>query len=110
MKSSVLVVSLWLGVFASGAFAADVSINGNVNETVEASDNYFLVNAPSGYTLKSLSAVKLDVLAATPTTRYLLDTNYSYYKYSGPGAADTTLTWGTPASATFSINHTDPAN
>lgn len=107
MKSSVLVVSLWLGVFASGASAADVSIYGNVSQTLEASDNYFLANAPSGYTLKPLSAVTLDALVATPTTRYLLDTNYSYYKYSGPGAADTNLTWGTPASATFSINNAD---
>jgi hypothetical protein len=99
--------SLCLGVLASSAFAADVSIKGNVSETVEASNNYFLSNAPSGYTIKSLSAINLDFMARTPTTRYLLDTNYSYYKYFGPGAADAQgLTWGTPASATFSIDHT----
>ena len=98
--------SLCLGVLASGAFAADVSIKGNLDETVEASNNYFLSNAPSGYTLKSLSAINLDFLARTPTTRYLLDTNYSYYKYFGPGAEDTPLTSGTPASAKFSIDHT----
>ena len=107
MKISVSVASLCLGVFASGAFAAEVSINGHLDESVEASNNYFLTNAPSGYTLKSLSAINLDVLAATPTTRYLLDSNYSYYKYFGPGAADAGgLTWGTPASEKFSIDHT----
>jgi hypothetical protein len=98
--------SLCLGVVASGAFAADVSIKGNVSETVDASNNYFLINTPSGSTVRSLTAGTLDILAQTPTTRYLLDSHYSYYKYFGPGAADQTPTWGTPASATFSIDHT----
>src|ERR1017187_3433436 len=99
--------SLCLGVVASGAFAADVSIKGNVSETVDASNNYFLTNTPSGSTVRSLTAGTLDILARTPTTQYLLDTNYSYYKYFGPGAADAGgLTWGTPASATFRIDHT----
>jgi len=101
----ILVASLCLGFLASGAFAADVSIKGSLNETVEASDNYFLLPTPVGTTLKSLSALNLDFLARTPTTRYLLDTNYSYYKYFGPGAADTSPTSGTPASTTFSIDH-----
>src|ERR1019366_277823 len=99
--------SLCLGVVASGAFAADVSIKGNVSETVDASNNYFLTDTPSGSTVRSLTAGTLDILARTSTTQYLLDTNYSYYKYFGPGAADSGgLTWGTPASATFRIDHT----
>jgi hypothetical protein len=99
--------SFCLGLLASGAYAADVSIKGNVSETVEGSDNYFLVNAPSGSTLKSTTAGNLDILARTPTTQYLLDGNYSYYKYFGPGAADSGgLIWGTPASASFHIDHT----
>jgi Putative beta-barrel porin 2 len=106
VKRSVFAASLCLGVFVSGAFAADVSIKGSLSETVEGSDNYFLINTPSGTTFKSLSAVNLDVLARTPTTRYLLDTNYSYYKYFGPGAVDSTPTSGTPANANFSIDHT----
>lgn len=106
MKTLVVVTSLLLGSLASSAFAADVSIKGNASETVSGSDNYFMSNAPSGPTGETLSAMKLDVLAQTPTTQYLLDGNYSYYKYFGPGAADTQLTWGTPASATFSIDHT----
>ena len=107
MKTSVLMTSLCLSVVASGAFAAEVSIKGNVSETVDASNNYFLVNAPSGSTVRSLTAGTLDILAQTPTTQYLLDSHYSYYKYFGPGAADAGgLTWGTPASATFRIDHT----
>ena len=105
MKRTVLVAISSLGVFASGAFAADVSIKGRIDETFEASDNYFLTNSPRGYTARSLSAANLNFLAATPVTRYRLDTNYSYYKYFGPGAQDTTLTWGTPADARFSIEH-----
>lgn len=105
MKTSVFMISLALGALTSGAFAADFSIKGKVVETVEASNNYFLLNTPSGPTFASTTAGTLDFLARTPTTSYLLDTNYSYYKYFGPGAADTALTWGTPASATFTINH-----
>ena len=89
MKTPVLMTSLCLGVLASGAFAADVSIKGNLSETVDASNNYFLNNNPSGYTARSSTAGRLDILARTPTTQYLLDANYSYYKYFGPGAADT---------------------
>ena len=106
MKTLVVMTSLALGALASNAIAADFSIKGNANETLEASDNYFLNNAPAGATYKSTTAGTLDFLAQTPTTSYLLDTNYSYYKYLGPGAADAGgLTWGTPASTTFTINH-----
>ena len=107
MKTLVVMTSLALGALASNAIAADFSIKGNANETLEASDNYFLTNAPAGATVKSTTAGTLDFLARTPTTSYLLDANYSYYKYLGPGAADAGgLTWGTPASATFTTNHT----
>lgn len=106
MKKSVLAACLGLAVFATDARAADVSIKGRVGETVEGSDNYFLVNTPSGTTFKPLTSVNLDVLARTPMTRYLLDSNFSYYKYLGPGAADTTLDQGTPANSTFRIDHT----
>ena len=105
MKTSVVMTSLCLGALASGAFAADVSIKGNVDQTVEASDNYFLSSTPLGGTAKILTAGTLDFLARTSTTQYLLDTHYSYYKYFGPGAADQ-LQSGTPASATFRVDHT----
>ena len=58
MKRSVYVASLCLGVYASGAFAADVSIKGNLNETLTGSDNYFLSNTPSGSTFKSYGHVQ----------------------------------------------------
>src|SRR5260221_1375088 len=105
VKALVFTTSLCLAALASAALGADVAIKGNVNETLEASNNYFLATNPSGATVKSLTSGTLDFLALTPTTRYLLDTNYSYYKYFGPGAADTSLTWGTPASANFRVDH-----
>ncbi len=113
-----------LGASAPSALAAYFAIKGNANETLTASDNQFLkvespsstgtgststttaTNGPSGPTYKSTTAGMLDFLAQTPTTRYLLDTHYSYFKYFGPGAADTELKWGTPASARFTIDHT----
>lgn len=110
MTRSVLVVSFCLGALASSALAADVSINGNVSQTFDGSNNYFLSPTPSGPTVRSLSALNLDFLARMPTTVYELKTNYSYYHYFGPGAADAGgITSGTPAGAVFSIDHTaDP--
>ena len=106
MKKSVFVISLCLGILASRAFAAEVSIKGNINQHYDASDNYFLVQSPKGYTVKSTTSGTLNFLAQTPTTSYLLNTYASYFKYLGPGADDAgSLTSGTPASTTFSINH-----
>ena len=106
MKKSVFVISLCLGIFASRAFAAEVSIKGNINQHYDASDNYFLVQSPKGYTVKSTTNGTLNFLAQTSTTSYLLNTYASYFKYLGPGADDAgSLTSGTPASTTFSINH-----
>ena len=89
MKTSVFTATLCVGALATSAFAAEFSVKGNVNQTVEGSDNYFLNANPTGSTVKSLTNGTLDFLALTPTTRYLLDTNFSYFKYFGPGAAGT---------------------
>jgi len=106
VKKSVFVISLCLGIFASRAFAAEVSIKGNINQRYDTSNNYFLVQSPTGYTVKSTTNGTLNFLAQTPTTSYLLNTYASYFKYLGPGADDAgSLTSGTPASANFSINH-----
>ena len=106
MKRSVFYSALCVGVLTSNAFAYDLAIKGQVHETVEGSNNYFLEQSPNGVTIKSLSAMNLDVLAQTPTTRYLLNTYYSYYRYFGPGAENLTLNSGTPAHANFSVDHT----
>ena len=99
-----------MGGFATGALAADVSIKGSLSETVEGSNNYFLLNAPLGSTFRSSSTANLDFLAQMPDTRYLLNTNFTYYKYFGSGAADTVPTSGTPAGTTFTIDHTTELN
>jgi len=106
VKKSVFVISLCLGIFASRAFAAEVSIKGNINQRYDTSDNYFLVQSPTGVTVKSTTSGTFNFLAQTSDTSYLLNTNASYFKYLGPGADDAgLLTSGTPASTTFSINH-----
>jgi hypothetical protein len=73
-----------LGHLASRAFAAEVSIKGNINQRYDASDNYFLVQSPKGVTVKSTTNGTFDFLAQTSTTSYLLNTYASYFKYLGP--------------------------
>jgi len=108
VKSSTLAAFLCLGACVCGdAFAAEVSIKGDVSQTLDASNNYFMTKSPSGITGHALSNIDLDFLAATPTTQYDLKTNYGYYKYFGPGAQDTPLTFGTTPGATFTIDHVD---
>src|SRR5215510_5012420 len=97
---------LTAGLLTSSARAIDLSIRGNLTESLSASNNYFLSNKPSGATGESLTSLGLNFLARTPTTNLLFNGYGSYYKYFGPGAADTSLTWGTPASTSFSIDHT----
>ena len=87
MKKSVFVISLCLGIFASRVFAAEVSIRGHINQHYDTSDNYFLVQSPKGVTVKSTTSGTFDFLAQTSTTSYLLNTQASYFKYLGPGAA-----------------------
>ena len=124
VKRRVLFAFLCLGASAPAALAANFAIKGSTSETLTASDNEFLkggssssassgsastsgtTNGPAGPTYKSTTAGMLDFLAETPTTRYLFDTHFSYFKYFGPGAADTDLTWGTPANARYTIVHT----
>jgi len=97
--------SLCLGACASGAYAADVSVWGNLGQTIEASDNYFLQNTPLGTTAKSLTTANLNVLARTPGWRYLLTSNVSYYNYFGDGADATNPKSGVPVVETFRVEH-----
>jgi hypothetical protein len=108
VKRSVVATLLSLNAFASGAFAAEVSIKGSANETLTASDNLFFVHPSPGWAGQTLSSVNLDFLAATPTTRYDLNTDFSYYRYFGTGAQDANPKYFTPADAKFSIDHTTP--
>src|SRR3974390_2510880 len=107
MNRMAILAIIALGACAADAQAADVSIKGNASETVTGSNNYFLSNSPSGPTISSTTSGALDILAQTPTTNYFLDARASYYNYYGPGAAATSLTWGKPASALFTIDHTE---
>jgi len=109
VKRSVVVAFLCLGTFPPGAFAAEFAATGKISSSVAASDNYFLTDSPSGYTVRPQSNIDLDFLALTPTARYSLDSNIGYYKYLGPGAKDTQLSWGTPAGSTFSADFYRPS-
>jgi hypothetical protein len=107
VKALTLIIVLGVSILAQGgAVAAEVAIRGSVSESVEASDNYFLSAKPSGWTGKSTTYGTLNFFTGTPDTSYYLDTNYSYYKYFGPGAVEAgALQWGTPANVSFHTDH-----
>ena len=99
--------TLGVSILASDALAIDLAIKGTASESLTASNNYFLLSNPSGYTAQSTTAGALNVLARTLTTNYFINAYGSYFKYFGPGAVDTFPVWGTPANANFSIDHTE---
>jgi hypothetical protein len=106
VRTLVIITTIGAVLASGGAIAAEVAISGNVSETLQASDNFFLVSKPSGTTVQSNTAGTLNFFTGTPDTTYLLNTNLSYYKYFGPGAVDAgSVQWGTPAVANFQINH-----
>jgi hypothetical protein len=81
-------------VLVSPAMASDWTITSRLSQTFEANNNYFMVQDPSGSTLRSLSTLYFDSLYRTATSRHVLSGDISYYKYSGPGAEDTELKQG----------------
>jgi hypothetical protein len=98
-----------VGFAATAAYAADLSITGNLSQTLTGSDNFFLNNKPSGPTYESITALRLNFLARTPVTDYHFDTHFSYYSYFGEGASDTTQQNGTPMGGHFYVDHrSDP--
>jgi hypothetical protein len=105
VKRSVVAAFLCLGAFASGAFAAEFSVKGSASQSGNINTNTTLASSSSGLTEQTVSAINLDFLAATPTTRYDLATNISYSKYYGAGDQNS-LSYSTPMGAVLNIDHT----
>jgi hypothetical protein len=78
----------------SPALASDWTIKTTLSQTLEANNNYFMVEDPSGTTYRSLSTIYFDSTYRTATTKHTLSGDLSYYKYAGPGAEDTQLKQG----------------
>lgn len=74
-------------------------------ERAEASDNAFLRQSPRGPTYTSASTVFLNTGVRTPTTTYTLNSDFTYTKYLGPGARDTTGSEAKNEGASFNIDH-----
>lgn len=77
---------------ASASPAAEWSATTSLSETFEVNDNFFLATNPKGTLYGSTSALFVDLSAKTPTSRYILNGDFAYIHYMGPGAADTPLT------------------
>ena len=105
MKRSVVAAFLSLGALASGVFAAEFSVKGSVSQSGNINTNSTLANSSSGLTEQTVSAINLDFLAATPTTRYDLATNLSYSRYYGSGNQNSS-SYSTPMGAVLNIDHT----
>lgn len=109
MKKLIIASAVCLGLAASGALAAKLSITGSLVQSLTASDNLFLTKRPAGPAYESVSTLNLHFLTKTPLTNYRLDTNVSYFSYGGPGDVDTSLKTGLPAGVSFSADHSaDP--
>ena len=64
----------------------DWSVNASINETTELNNNQFLRSVLAAPTLGSYTTITANAVARTPTSRFNLDTDFTYTKYWGPGA------------------------
>jgi hypothetical protein len=64
----------------------DWSVNASINETAELNNNQFLRSVLAAPTLGSYTTITANAVARTPTSRFNLDTDFTYNKYWGPGA------------------------
>jgi len=87
-----IAVAIGVCSMASPSPAADWSAKTSLSETIEANNNFFLTSVPKGNLYSSTSAVFVELGARTPTSRYILNGDFAYIHYMGPGAADTSLT------------------
>jgi hypothetical protein len=85
VKRAILAVSVCLSISSSRALAVDWSVNASINETTELNNNQFLRSVNAAPTLGSYTTITADAVARTPTSRFNLDTNFTYTKYWGPG-------------------------
>jgi hypothetical protein len=86
VKRAILVSALSIGLWSSDAYAVDWSLNSSLSETVELNNNQFLNSKPAGGTVGSYSNLTADIVARTPTSRFIFDGDINYQKYWGPGA------------------------
>jgi hypothetical protein len=90
----------------------DWSLNASINETTELNSNQFLRSMLAAGTLGSYTTVTANAVARTPTSRFTLDTDFTYTKYWGPGTAGIPLTETTSngVNAHYETFGKDPAN
>ena len=79
-------LGLCVGVLASGADAADVTIKSRLNQTFTVDSNYQMQAHPPGETYLPVSNLAFDIVARTPTMRFTTTVDASYRSYFGPGA------------------------
>ena len=91
-RSARIAIAIGLCSIASPSLAVDWFAKTSFSETTEANNNFFLGPAPKGILYSSTSAVFVEAGVRTPTSRYILNGDFAYIHYMGPGAADTSLT------------------
>jgi hypothetical protein len=82
----VAIALLCLGASASGAWAVDLVLKSQVEQSVEFNDNRDLAPKSKGDTYAFLSSLMFDAVARTPTTKFAATVDLSYRSFAGPGA------------------------
>jgi hypothetical protein len=92
VKRATIAAAVCASLSSICAFAADWSLNATLSETTELNDNQWMRSMLAGGTLGSYSTIFANAVARTPTSRLLLDGDFTYTKYWGPGTVGIPLT------------------
>lgn len=93
MRRATLLSAAALALAAPSAYAVDWSVTSNVSESVEVNDNPQLTTKSPGMAYNSYTALSVDVLGATPTSRFETIGNLKYRAYGGPGEEGQLNAW-----------------
>ena len=111
MKRAIFAIPICICISSTHALAVDWSLNAALTETTELNDNLFLRRMLAGGTLASYTTITANAVARTPTSRFSLDTDFTYNKYwGGTEGVPLTETTSNGVNAHYETFGKDPAN
>jgi hypothetical protein len=107
VRKSLIAACICVGLYSSGARAADITLTSQLSQSAEFNSNYFLATNPPGEVTSPISTLRVNALALTPTTRFNGTADLSYQTYFGPGVDNFIVTPALNKGARVTLDHTE---
>jgi hypothetical protein len=107
VRKSLIAACICVGLYSSGARAADITLTSQLSQSAEFNSNYFLATNPPGEVTSPISTLRVNALARTPTTRFTGTADLNYQAYFGPGLDAFTINNTLNKAARVALDHTE---